>query len=84
MHRILIERTAERDLKKLPEDVFNRIIPIIKSLSGNPRPRGCHKIRTSKNDWRIREGEYRIIYEIDDSAKEVKILRVKHRKDAYR
>jgi mRNA interferase RelE/StbE len=84
MHRILIERTAEQDLKKLPKKVFNRIVPLIKKLAENPRPQGCHKIRTSKNDWRIRDGEYRIVYEVDDSQKEVRILRVKHRKDVYR
>lgn len=84
MHKILIERSAERDLKNLTADLFKRLVTIIQKLEKNPRPRGCHKIKSSKNYWRIREGKYRIIYEVDDSTKEVRIMRVKHRKDAYK
>ncbi|MDD2715371.1 MAG: type II toxin-antitoxin system RelE/ParE family toxin [Candidatus Wallbacteria bacterium] len=74
MYRILLERTAEHDLKKLSPSDFHRIIPHIKSLAEEPRPTGCRKITNSKNDWRIRVGEYRIIYEIEDREKAVKII----------
>jgi len=84
MYKVLIERTAERDLKRLEKDIFYRIIPVIKKLCGNPRPPGCHKIKGSKCDWRIRISEYRIIYEIDEKAEEIHIMRVKHRKDVYK
>lgn len=84
MHEIYLERTAERDLNKLEQSDFDRIIAQIKALSGNPRPAGCRKIRGSINDWRIRSGMYRIIYEIDDKEKTVKIYRIRHRKEAYR
>ncbi|MEK7448974.1 MAG: type II toxin-antitoxin system RelE/ParE family toxin, partial [Planctomycetota bacterium] len=53
-------------------------------LKENPHPLGTRKILGSKNDWRIRVGTYRIIYEIDDKTRTVKIFRVKHRKNAYR
>ena len=66
MYEVLIERSAERDLRALDPEVFRRIVPRIRSLSQNPRPSGCHKITGSKNDWRIRVGEYRLIYEVDD------------------
>ncbi|MCX5846775.1 MAG: type II toxin-antitoxin system RelE/ParE family toxin [Deltaproteobacteria bacterium] len=85
MYEVYIERAAEKDLKKLPaEDFFHRIISTIKALSDEPRPSGCRKITGSKSDWRIRVGEYRIIYEINEKEKAVRIFRVKHRRDAYR
>jgi mRNA interferase RelE/StbE len=81
---VLIEHTAERDLKKLNADDFNRIITNITSLAENPRPHGCRKITGSESYWRIRIGNYRVIYEIDDSDRTVRVFRVRHRRDAYR
>ena len=84
MFEVFLERAAERDLKRLPPADFRRIIPPIKSLAENPRPPGCHKIAGSTNDWRIRVGDYRVIYEIDDRATEVRVMRVRHRREVYR
>ena len=56
MYEVLIERTAEHDLKSLPINLFDRIVPRIKALADNPRPAGCHKLTGSKNDWRIGSG----------------------------
>ncbi len=84
MYDIYIERTAERDLKKLSAETFKRIIPQIKALADNPRPAGCRKITGSKSDWRIRVGYYSVIYEIEDEIKIIRIMRVKHRRDVYR
>jgi len=84
VYEILLERSAERDLKKLPKNMFDRVVLSIKSLAGNTRPHGARKITGSSNDWRIRVGEYRIIYEIDDEVRVVKIMRVRHRREAYR
>lgn len=84
MYEILLEQAAERDLKKLPADVFKRIIPTTKDLAKNPKPARSRKLTGSKNDWRIRVGDYRILYEIDARAKIVKVMRIRHRKDAYR
>ena len=84
MYQILIEKHAEKDLKNLPHDLFNMIIKHILALKDNPWPTGVRKIIGSKNDWRIRVGDYRVIYEIDDKAKIVKVFRVKHRKEVYR
>ncbi|MBW1683082.1 MAG: type II toxin-antitoxin system RelE/ParE family toxin [Deltaproteobacteria bacterium] len=83
MYEVFLERRAERDLKRLPPDVFQRIIPFLKALSQDPKPAGCRKLVGSKNDWRIRVGDYRIIYEIDTKEKTVSVMRVRHRKDAY-
>jgi mRNA interferase RelE/StbE len=84
VYEILLERRAEKDLKKLPSELFQRIIVKIRSLSENPKPQGSRKITGSKSDWRIRIGDYRAIYEIDEKEKRVKIMRIRHRREAYR
>ena len=81
MYEILLERRAEKDLKKLSSELFERIIVKIQSLSENPKPQGSRKITGSKSDWRIRIGDYRVIYEIDQKEKRVKIMRVRHRRE---
>jgi len=84
VHEIYLERIAERDLNKLEQSDFDRIVAQMKALAENPRPAGCRKIRGSVNDWRIRAGMYRILYEIDDKAKSIRIYRIRHRKEVYR
>ena len=84
MHEVYLEHAAEKDLKKLPGEIFQRIIIHIKSLAEPPRPSGCRKITGTKNDWRIRVGDYRIIYEVDDNVRVVKVMRVRDRREAYR
>lgn len=84
MYEVLIERTAERDLRSLPHNIFNRIVARIRALAENPRPPGCHKLTGSRNDWRIRIGDYRVVYEIDDARTRVRIFRVRHRREVYR
>jgi mRNA interferase RelE/StbE len=71
-------------LKRLSAREFRRIIAAIRRLGVDPRPARCRKIVGSENDWRIRVGEYRVIYEIDDPATAVRVMRVRHRRDAYR
>lgn len=84
MYKVYLERAAERDLRRLPPEIFQRVIPRIRALSENPRPPGCRKIVGSESDWRIRVGDYRVIYEIDEGANAVKVFRVKHRGEVYR
>ena len=84
MYEVYIEKAAENDLKRLPTTTFHRIIPQIKSLAENPRPPSCRKLTGSKNDWRIRIGDYRVLYEIDEKAEAVRIMRVRHRREVYR
>ena len=84
MYEVYLGRAAERDLRQLSAENFHRVIPQIKALAENPRPSGCHKITGSKSDWRIRVGEYRVIYEIDEKTRAVRVMRVRHRREAYR
>ena len=84
MYQVLLERSAERDLGRLSSEVHDRIIKAIQGLANNPRPSACRKLVGSKNDWRIRVGDYRVIYEIADEIRIVRINRVRHRREVYR
>ncbi len=84
MYEVYLERAAENDLKRLPITTFHRIIPQIRALAENPRPSGCRKLAGSKNDWRIRVGDYRVLYEIDEKTRAVRIMRVRHCREVYR
>jgi len=84
VYEVYLERAAERDLKALPIQNFQPIISRVKTLTDNPRPTGCRKIAGSRNAWRIRVGNYRVVYEIDDRAKVVRVMRVRHRREVYR
>ena len=84
MYEVYLERSAENDLKRLPTSIFHRIIFQLKTFTESPRPSGCRKITGSKNDWRVRIGDYRVLYEIDEKAKAVRVMRVRHRREVYR
>ena len=73
-----------KQLQQLPRPAFSAALNAIIALPHNPRPPGVKKLAGSRSDWRIRIGEYRIIYEIDDTAKTVTGLQVEHRRDVYR
>ena len=84
MHEVLLERGAEKDLNRLTPDIFQRVIQAVRGLKKSTRPPGSKKLTGSPGAWRLRIGDYRIIYEIDDRAKCVHILRVRHRREVYR
>jgi mRNA interferase RelE/StbE len=79
MYRVLLERAAEKDLSRLTLEIHDRVMAAIRALATNPRPPGCRKLAGSKNDWRIR-----VVYEIADEIRVVRINRVRHRRDVYR
>jgi len=78
-----ILRKAQKELGQLSPDTFERIRDAIRGLAQEPRPPGCRKL-TGRDGWRIRIGDFRVIYEIDDHRREVVILHVGHRRDVYR
>ena len=84
MFEIVLERTAEKDLRRLSDEVHDRVIEGISILAANPRPPGSKKLAGSKSNWRIRVGDYRVLYEIADIVRVVRVYRVRHRRDAYR
>jgi mRNA interferase RelE/StbE len=84
MYRLLLERAAEKDLARLSSEIHDRVIGAIQALATNPRPPGCRKLAGSKHDWRIRMGDYRVVYEIADEIRIVRVNRVRHRREVYR
>ena len=75
--------TAKKGLTDLSSNAIGRVLPRICELAGTPRPVGCKKLHGYKDRWRIRVGNYRVVYAIDDERRSVDITRVAHRKDAY-
>jgi len=71
-------------MKKFSGNVRKRIDAAIQELAVNPRPPGCAKLQTGENAWRIRIGEYRVIYEVHDKVLVVLVIRVDHRSIVYR
>jgi mRNA interferase RelE/StbE len=84
MYRVLLERSAEKDLTRLAAQIHDRIISAIQTLAHDPRPPGCRKLAGSKNDWRIRVSDYRVVYEIADEIRIVRVNRVRHRREVNR
>ena len=83
-YQVFLRPAAKRDWKKLPGHVLSRIEQALLTLKENPRPHGVAKLAGMHDRWRIRIGDYRVIYQIDDTLQEVTILRIAHRRDAYR
>ena len=81
-HTVLILRRAQKELARFPSTAYERVKIAILELSENPRPKGCRRL-VGREGWRIRVGDYRIIYEIDDEQKIVTVLHVGHRRDVY-
>jgi len=83
MHKLLLIPSARKDLDTLPNQIFKKIKEKILRLKDNPRPHGCIKL-TGEEGYRLRSGDYRILYRIDDTEKTVYIYKIKHRREAYR
>jgi mRNA interferase RelE/StbE len=75
---------AQRDLQALPRDILVRIEARLQALAENPRPRGVERIQGTQGGLRVRVGDYRILYTVDDAQQVVTIGRVRHRRDVYR
>lgn len=77
-------KVVRKQLDDLPDDVYERIAPKIQQLAEHPRPEGVTKLKGSDREYRIRIGDYRVRYEIDDKEKVILLLQCKHRRDIYR
>jgi len=78
-----IKPAAAKEPDALDNALFARIDRKILVLAENPRPSGCKKLRGYRDQWRIRAGDWRVVYIVDDAAKRVSITRVAHRKEVY-
>ena len=82
-YRLSIPRSINKRMEKLPAEIYGRIDSAILALADAPRPPGCVKLK-GREDWRIRVGDYRIVYGINNEQQVVEILSVAHRRDVYR
>ena len=76
-------RSARRELERLPAQAVERVVRAVRRLEIDPHPRSSRKLAGSEATYRIRVGDYRVIYEVDDAGRGVLVTRVRHRKDAY-
>jgi mRNA interferase RelE/StbE len=83
-YHIAIANSAKRDMRRLDSSLQRRIAIRLQVLRNTSRPSGAKKLRGRKNEWRIRVGDHRVIYEVDEDERLVVILRIKHRREAYR
>ncbi|MGH7893720.1 MAG: type II toxin-antitoxin system RelE family toxin [Candidatus Binatia bacterium] len=82
-HAVSILSRAQHELEDLPQDVYQRVAVALRTLVDDPRPPGCQKL-SGRDAWRIRVGDYRVLYEIDDRARTVPVVHIGHRRDVYR
>jgi len=83
MYKIELRRLAQKVLDKLPKNDFQAVLEATKELAQIPRPRGVEKVK-STGLWRIRKGDYRIIYNIDDKQLLITVVGIGHRREIYR
>ncbi len=83
MYTVTVLRSAQKELERLPDVDAARVLAAIQSLADTPRPSGCVKL-TNSELWRIRVGQYRVIYQIKDAALVVVVIKVGNRRDVYR
>lgn len=76
--------STQKDLRKLPQQEVARIVAAVEQLAEEPRPHGSEKLTGSEHTYRIRIGDYRVVYEVLTERKIVEVQRVRHRKDVYR
>lgn len=82
MYQLLIEKQVEKQLERIPEPDYSRVKTAINSLAKDPRPNGYKKLK-GRTGYRIRQGDYRIVYDINDHILTVFIVAAGHRKDIY-
>lgn len=82
-YKLIFKKSVAKDLRAFPKKDVGRILDCIRSLADDPRPQGCEKL-SGQQRYRLRQGIYRIIYEIQDEALVVIVAKVGHRREVYR
>ena len=80
-YRVALTSSAERELKALSSQLIARIISKLENPASNPRPSGCKKLRGGDREWRIRIGDDRAVYTVDDKRWLVEVTRIRHRSE---
>jgi mRNA interferase RelE/StbE len=82
-YAVEVKPLARKELDALPDNVLARVVRKLMSLGDVPRPTGCKKLKGYEDHWRIRVGDWRIVYIIDDRARLVSVMRIAHRREVY-
>jgi mRNA interferase RelE/StbE len=82
-YRITIRKSAVRELEDIPQRDLQRVVKRVRSLAKDPRPHGSQKL-SGKEQYRIRQGDYRIVYSVEDKDSLIDIVKVGHRREIYR
>lgn len=82
-YKVALAASAAKELYKLPHSLIARIISRLESLALNPRPAGCKKLTGGDREWRIRIGDYRVVYTVDDAESSLEVTRIRHRREVY-
>lgn len=82
-YAVELKASARKELERLPAKLVQRIFPRLEALAIEPRPAGCKKLKGGDNEWRIRVGDYRVVYVIDDAKLLVTVTRIRNRSDVY-
>jgi len=82
-YKVLIRKSAADELGRIPKKDLRRIVERIRSLGDEPRPHGCEKL-SAQERYRVRQGDYRVVYSIDDSVQTVEVVKIGHRSEIYR
>jgi mRNA interferase RelE/StbE len=82
-YSVELKVSARKELERLPAKLIERIFPKLEGLASEPRPAGCKKLKGGQREWRIRVGDYRVVYTIDDEKMLVSVMRIRHRSEVY-
>jgi mRNA interferase RelE/StbE len=82
-YSLRIKRSAEKELRRIPKADLRRIVERMERLATEPRPPGCEKL-FAENVYRVRQGDYRVLYSVDDEEGVIKIIKIGHRREVYR
>jgi mRNA interferase RelE/StbE len=82
-YAVEFKTSARKELERLPAKLIQRIFPKIEGLATEPRPTGCKKLKGGDKEWRVRVGDYRVVYIIDDPKLLVTVTRIRNRSEVY-
>ena len=82
-YSVEVKPPAQKELEELPDELLARVVRKLDALGDAPRPAGCRKLKGCEDQWRIRVGDWRVVYIIDDAAKLVSVTRIAHRREVY-
>ena len=82
-YKVYLSRSAEKELRRIPSPFIRKIADRIQSLSLHPRPSGVQMLKGDDRYYRLRQGDYRVVYEINDGAREITIIKIGHRREVY-